>query len=176
MVSCLGLRVVTKARNNPCFFVHLPNFGGDLGKTYPKFIPRLVYKSLLSCYPNRVKDSRRIVICGASIYMLAIESGLSAMVEGDVVRIDPYLPNTVERISSLEPRAIIIELDGKNNELVLEDLAQSIPLIVLDEARCSIKVLAREHVPIAEISELTDVIEKIIQQQDVLLGENITQP
>lgn len=175
MVSCLGFRVVTRARNNPCFFVHLPNFGGYLGKNYSKFIPRLVYKPLPSCYPNKVKDSRRIVICGVSIYMLAIESALSAMTEGDVVRIDPYLPNTVERISSLEPHAVIIELDGKNNELVLENLAQSIPLIVLDEARCSIKVLAGEHVPIAEISELTDVIEKIIQPQDVHLGENITQ-
>ena len=108
--------------------------------------------------------------------MLAIESGLSAMAEGDVVRIDPYLPNTVERISVLEPRAVIIEMNGKNNELVLENLDQNIPLIVLDEARRSIKVLARENVPIAEISELTDVIENIIQQQDVLLEENIIQP
>ena len=105
--------------------------------------------------------------------MLAIETALSAMTEGHVVRIDPHLPNTVERISSLEPHAVIIELDGKNNELVLENLAQSIPLIVLDEAGCSIRVLAGEHVPTAEISELTDVIEKIIQQQDIHIGENI---
>jgi len=173
MDSCLGPRVVTKVWNNPCFFVHLPKFGGTLGKNYPKFIPRLVYKSLPSCYPDKVKDSRRIVICGASIYMLAIETALSAMTEGHVVRIDPHLPNTVERISSLEPHAVIIELDGKNNELVLENLAHSIPLIVLDEAGCSIRVLAGEHVPTAEISELTDVIEKIIQQQDIHIGENL---
>jgi len=123
-----------------------------------------------------VKDSRRIVICGASIYMLAIESGLSAMVEGDVVRIDPYLPNIVESINLLKPCAVIIELDEKNNELVLENLAQSIHLIVLDEAQRSIKVLAKENIPIAEISELTYVIENIIQQQDVLAEENIIQP
>ena len=123
-----------------------------------------------------MKDSRRIVICGASIYMLAIESGLSAMVEGDVVRIDPYLPNIVESINLLKPCAVIIELDEKNNELVLENLAQSIHLIVLDEAQRSIKVLAKENIPIAEISELTYVIENIIQQQDVLAEENIIQP
>ena len=108
--------------------------------------------------------------------MLAIESGLSAMAEGDVVRIDPYLPNPVERISVLEPQAVIIELNEKTNEPALEILCQSIPLIVLDEARRSIMVLTREHVPKAEISELTSVIEKINRQQDVLSGENLTQP
>lgn len=123
-----------------------------------------------------MKDSRRIVVCGASIYMLAIESGLSAMSEVEVVRINPYLPNTVERIGALEPNVVIIELNGNNNELVLENLSQSTPLIVLDEARRSIKVLTREHFPKAEISELTSVIEKIIQQQDVHSGKNITQP
>ena len=108
-----------------------------------------------------MKDSRRIVICGTSIYMLAIESGLSTMAEVDVVRIDPYLPNAVERINELEPHVVIIEQNGKKNELVLDNLCQNIPLIVLDEAGRSIMVLAREHVPKAEISELTYVIEKI---------------
>ncbi len=93
--------------------------------------------------------------------MLAIESGLSTMAEVDVVRIDPYLPNAVERICVLEPHVVIIELDGKNNKLALENLCQNIPLLVLDEARRSIMVLAREHVPKAGISELTYVIEKI---------------
>jgi hypothetical protein len=123
-----------------------------------------------------MKESLRIVICGASIYMLAIESGLSAMAELDVVRINPYLPNTVERISALEPHAVIIELKGKNSPLALEILCQNIPLIVLDEARRSIMVLAREHVPKTEIGELTYyVIEKINQRQDVLSEEHIAQ-
>ncbi len=120
-----------------------------------------------------MKNSRRIVICGASIYMLAIESGLSAMAEGDVVRINPNLPNPLERISLLEPHVVIIEPNGKNNELALEILCQSIPLIVLDEARRSIMTLGREHVTNAEISELTYVIENINRQQDVLSQENI---
>ena len=108
--------------------------------------------------------------------MLAIESGLTAMTKGDVVRINPYLPNTIERINVLEPHVVIIELNEKNSELVLENLDQKIPLIVLDEAGRSFMVLAREHDPKAEISELANVIEKITRQQDVLSGENITQP
>jgi hypothetical protein len=124
-----------------------------------------------------MKESRRIVICGASIYMLAIESGLSAMAELDVVRINPYLPNTVERISVLEPHVVIIELKGKNSALALEILCQNIPLIVLDEARRSIMVLSREYVPKSEIGELTYyVIEKINRRQDVLSEEHLAQP
>jgi hypothetical protein len=122
-----------------------------------------------------MKDSRRIVIFGNSIYMLAIESGLSAMAEGEVVRVDPYLPNIIESIRVLDPYVVIIERNGKNTELVLENLYHSTPLIVLDEARRSILVLANGHVPKAEISDLTNVIEKINQQQVVFSGENITE-
>ena len=106
--------------------------------------------------------------------MLAIESGLSAMSKGNVVRIDPYLPNTVERIRVLEPHVVIIEMNGKNSKMVMENLNQNIPIIVLDEARRSFMVLAEEHDPKAEISELVYVIEKIVWQQDVLSGENTT--
>jgi hypothetical protein len=108
--------------------------------------------------------------------MLAIESGLSSLAEMDVVRINPYLPNTAERISLLEPHVVMIELNGKNNALALEILCQSIPLIVLDEARRSIIVLGTGHAPKVEINRLTNVIEEITQQQDVISGEHSTQP
>jgi hypothetical protein len=123
-----------------------------------------------------MKNSRRIVICGDSIYSLAIESGLSLLTERDVVRIDPNLPRTEERISILDPHVVIFELNDINNEIVLEKLCRSYPVLILDEDQCSILVLAREHVLKVEINELTAVIEKINQQQDVLWGENVTQP
>ncbi len=103
--------------------------------------------------------------------MLAIESGLSGIAEVDVVRISPYLPNTQEGIKVQEPHVVIIERTWKNNELALKILGQSIPLIVLDEARRSIMVLTRVDVPKAEIGELTYVIERINRQQDALSHE-----
>lgn len=108
--------------------------------------------------------------------MLAIESGLSMMAEGDVVRVAPDLPNTLERIKVLAPQVAIIEQTENNSELALEILGQSIPLIVLDEARRSIMVLTKDHVPKAEISELTNVIERINRQQDAHAGENVSEP
>jgi hypothetical protein len=123
-----------------------------------------------------MKDLKSTIICGDSIYMLAIESWLSGIREGDVVRINPSLPNTLECIKSLEPHVVIIELTGKSNVLALEILGQSIPLIVLDEARRSIMVLTKEEASKAEISELTYVIERINWQQDALFGENLAEP
>jgi hypothetical protein len=98
--------------------------------------------------------------------MLAIESGLSAMTEAEVVRINPDLPDTVDRILTLDPHLVIIELNGANREQVLENLSQSIPLIVLDETGGSFMVLAGDHNPKTEISELAYVVERIIWQQD----------
>ncbi len=105
--------------------------------------------------------------------MMAIESGLSALEEADVVRIDPDFPDTVERISLLEPHMVIMERNEKHNELTLEMMCQSIHLIVLDEAQRSITVLAGEHPPKAEISELTYVIEKINQKQFERRSKNV---
>jgi len=138
--------------------------------------PKIRRKLYLDQYTNHtlfvilysvMKNIRRIVICGASIYMLAIENGLTAMSEGEIVRINPYLPNTLEHINVLEPKVVIVERNRKNNQLALELLQQGFPLIVLDEAQCAITVLGRERISKSEISALTCVIEKIIRQQDV---------
>lgn len=119
-----------------------------------------------------MNDSRRIVLCGASIYMLAIESGLSKMEEVDIVRIDPYHPNSVERINELEPNVVIMERNGDHSVLALDILWENKPLIVLDEARRSIMVLNSMYMPKAGIMELTSVIEEIILRPEVSLGEN----
>jgi ABC-type Fe3+-hydroxamate transport system substrate-binding protein len=108
-----------------------------------------------------MKDSRRIVICGASIYILAIESGLAAKAEGDVVRINLNHPDTIERVLDYKPSLVILERNGKNDQNTLENLSQDIPLIVLDEARRSVTVLAKDHVAEVEIGELTHMIKKI---------------
>jgi hypothetical protein len=120
-----------------------------------------------------MKDSGRIVICGDSIYLLAIEFGLCARAEGDVVRIDPDLPNIVEQVSLLDPLAVIIERDRKNDDLALELFCRNIPLIMLDEARHSIMVLVGEHPSKTAISELGLEIDKINRQREVLVGENV---
>jgi hypothetical protein len=105
--------------------------------------------------------------------MMAIESGLSMLEMGDVVNIDPILPDTIERICLLEPDVVIMERNGKSKEFALEILFQNIPLLVLDEAQRSITVLVRENIPITEISELTNVIKNINKRQFERRFENV---
>jgi hypothetical protein len=99
--------------------------------------------------------------------MLAIETSLAAMVSGNVVRINPNFPNTVERINGLEPHVVIVEQKGSSHDLELENLNKGIPLIILDEAQRSIRVLTRERATHVEIGELTSLIAKINQQQTI---------
>jgi ABC-type Fe3+-hydroxamate transport system substrate-binding protein len=122
-----------------------------------------------------MSNARRIVICGDSIYMLAIESGLSKMAEGDVVRINPSIPDILERIRLLVPHVVILEQNRKYNQLALEIQSQGIPLVALDEAQGSIKVLAEEHPQNAKISELSNLLEKINQKQIERRSGNVNQ-
>ena len=107
--------------------------------------------------------------------MLAIESGLSKMAEGEVVRINPCLPNILERIRLLAPHVVILEQNGKYKELALEIQSQGIPVVALDEAQSSIKVLAGEHPQNAGISELSNLIEKINRKQIERRSEDVNQ-
>jgi hypothetical protein len=100
--------------------------------------------------------------------MLAIESGLSSRVEADVLRVNPMLPDIIDHITAAKPRVVIIEQYGTCSQLALEILRESIPLIVLDEARRSILVLTREHAPKAGIGELTGLIEEIMRRPEDL--------
>lgn len=122
-----------------------------------------------------MSNTRRIVICGDSIYILALESVLSKMAEGDVVRINPSLPNILERIRLLAPHVVILERHGKNSKLALEIQSQGIPVVALDEAQGSIEVLAGEHSQSAGISELSNLIEKINRKQIERRSENVYQ-
>lgn len=123
-----------------------------------------------------MKDPRRTVICGDSIYMLAIESGLSAVTGGDVIRIHPNLPNITDRIKALEPRAVIIERTGKNSQIAMNLLEQGIPVVVLDEAQRSVLVLSNDESPKTRIHQLTSIIERINQQHEFDSGEKLSRP
>lgn len=108
--------------------------------------------------------------------MLAIESGLSAVTGGDVVRIHPNLPNITDRIKALEPRAVIIERTGKNSQIAMNLLEQGIPVVVLDEAQRSVLVLSNDESPKTRIHQLTSIIERINQQHEFDSGEKLSRP
>jgi hypothetical protein len=114
-----------------------------------------------------MKPPQRILICGTSIFVAAIESGLNAMTMGEVLGFDPHLPNAPARITALEPNVVIMEKAADNNELAQAVLHQGFPVIILDEAERRITVLSGPSFSDAEVveagmEELTQVIKKIM--------------
>jgi len=109
---------------------------------------------------------RRIVLCGTSIFVAAIESGLSAIGLGEVLVFNPNTTDALARISALEPSVVIIEKVGGNQELARAVFQRGFPIIILDEAQRKITALSGPLSSEAKcieagIDELTQVIKQI---------------
>ena len=55
---------------------------------------------------------QHVVICGQSIFLLAIEAGLAALPEVDVARFNPHVPAVADRIATREPDVVVVERDN----------------------------------------------------------------
>ena len=75
-------------------------------------------------------DSRIfVVICGESLYLMAIEARLADYEPIQVVRFDPYLPDAAARVASLHPAAVLVERQGDRFHLIDDLLALNIPVV-----------------------------------------------
>ncbi len=115
---------------------------------------------------------QRIVICGTSIFVSAIESGLDAMAIGEVLGFNPHLPKALTRITALQPNVVIMERAADNDVLAQAFLYQGFPIIILDEAHRKITALSGPLYPAVEVveagmGELTQVIKKITAANQV---------
>ncbi len=102
---------------------------------------------------------QRIVICGTSVFILAIEARLAALPEMEVMRVDPRLPAAVERITALEPDIVLAQQDGACTGLTMAMVNQGLPLIKLDVGQSQATLLSSVRVPIVEADDLVQVIE-----------------
>ena len=104
---------------------------------------------------------QHVVICGQSIFMLAIEAGLAALPEMEAVRVNSHLPGVVDRIAALEPDVIVVERDGGEAELVLELLERGLPVMEMDATEGALTILHGRRVPARGAEELVQVIEQV---------------
>jgi hypothetical protein len=76
----------------------------------------------------------RVVICGQSIFALAMEAALVSKSEPgpEIVRVHPHLPAIIERIAALQPAVVLLENCGNHQALTLALLRRAIPLVELD--------------------------------------------
>lgn len=109
-----------------------------------------------------VDPSRRIIICGRSIFAMVIESSLSKLPGMNVTRLDPHLPGAAERIADLAPDVVMIEQDSGQGELALALLNAGIPLIELDAETKQATALTGRRLPATGIKDLAQMIEQVI--------------
>lgn len=96
----------------------------------------------------------RIVICGQSVFVMAIEAGLAALPEVEVTRLHTYLPALLERITTLQPDMVIIEHDQNCSDLALALLSRGLPLVVLDSQQTQGLFITGCAFPVSDLTEL----------------------
>lgn len=112
----------------------------------------------------------QVVICGTSVFLMAIEAGLTTWLATPVVRVNPALPDAVGRIVALAPDAVLIERGGCDTALALELLYHGVMLIELDPRRNRAQVLIGREVSYPGGAELVDFIKQNSHQRLDLVG------
>ncbi len=108
------------------------------------------------------EPSWRIIICGRSIFAMVVETSLAELPDLHVTRLDPHLPEALERITDLTPDVVLIERGSGQGDLALTLLSLGIPLIELDGKEKRALALTGYQVPTAGIDDLTRMIEQVV--------------
>jgi ABC-type Fe3+-hydroxamate transport system substrate-binding protein len=96
----------------------------------------------------------RIVICGQSIFAMAIEASLATLPEVEVIRLHAYLPTLIERITTLQPDIVVIEHNQSRSDLALVLLSRGLPLVVLDSKQNQGLLITGHAFPVSDLIEL----------------------
>jgi len=104
---------------------------------------------------------QRVVLCGTSVFLMAIEVRMARQPGMEVVRIDPHLPGAKARVLDLSPDVIIMERSDNHAELAQALLNEGLPLVEMDGSRSAATVLSGRQVRVSEMEDLVRVIEQI---------------
>ncbi len=113
----------------------------------------------------QANNKQRIIICGKSIFLSAIEAGLAALPELEVIHFHPHLPGAMKRIADLEPDMIVVEQNNTHSDLILALLNQNLSLVELDEAGQGTFLTGRK-LPISDAEDMAHFLEQIVVTAD----------
>lgn len=118
------------------------------------------HQSILLKEDTVMDHIRRIVLCGDSVFLLAIESSLATLPQVETIRINPHIPDVLARIAAQEADLIILEKGTNNGKIPLALLQGSIPLIIMDSDKHNLTIVTGTQVQVAEFSDLLQVIDQ----------------
>jgi hypothetical protein len=79
-----------------------------------------------------VPSRSRLVICGQSVFVMAIEARLAEFPAIEVVRLNIYMPDLLKRIITWQPDMVVLEHNQGHGDLVLALLGHNLDLIVVN--------------------------------------------
>jgi len=109
---------------------------------------------------------QRVVICGESIFLMAIEAGMAALLGVEVARFDPYLPDVAARIKSMAPDVVILEQGGDVGGLARELLSHGLLLVELNANQSTVTLLTGHEVTVSGAADLIELVKRIKTGQD----------
>ena len=74
----------------------------------------------------------RLVICGQSVFVMAIEARLAEFPAIEIIRLNIYLPDLIRRIITWQPDVVVLEGKPDHGDLALALLGHNLNLIVLN--------------------------------------------
>ncbi len=111
-------------------------------------------------------NRQRIIICGTSIFLSAIEAGLATWPGLEVIHFHPHLPGAVERIADLEPDMIVVEQNESHSDLTLALVSRSLPLVELDALTGQGTLLTGRKLPISGAEDMVRLLEQVVITAD----------
>lgn len=96
----------------------------------------------------------RVVICGQSVFVLAIESSLATLPGVEVIRLHAHLPALLERILTLHPNVVVLEQKQSRSNLTLALLDLGLPVITLDIEQMQGTLITSRSFPVSDLTKL----------------------
>lgn len=122
-----------------------------------------------------MEEQHLVVLFGDSLFMDAVEASLEDSPELGVIRIHATVANIGERLESLCPDLVILDMSAPHSQLILPFLQDQpdVPLLCLDVTCSTVLALSRQQYTTRTASELLQVIRRHIPDDDRFAHEEL---
>lgn len=108
-----------------------------------------------------MKKQRVLALFGNSLLMDAVEASLTGNCDLSVIRMHNTVASAAERLSSLGPDLIILDLNDLHSDLIVSLLRDQphIPLLCVDITSSKVVALSCQQYTVLTVNDLLEVIE-----------------
>jgi len=102
----------------------------------------------------------RIILCGQSVFLMAIEAGLAALPNMEVKRLNSHLPTILEQIITWQPVLVVIEQNQGCGDLALALVSRNLPVLALTAEHEQALLLTGHAISVTSLAALPQLIKQ----------------